>query len=77
LSSRLFSKNLKTKVNKSIILLVVLYGFHTSNLILREEYGLIVFKDRVLRRIFGPKREEVAKDWRRLHSEELHSLYTS
>jgi hypothetical protein len=44
---------------------------------LREEHGLRVFENRVLRRIFGPKREEVAGGWRRLHNEELHNLYPS
>jgi hypothetical protein len=44
---------------------------------LREEYRLQVFENRVLRRIFGPKREERAGYWRRLHNEELHNLYTS
>jgi hypothetical protein len=49
----------------------------TWSLTLREEHGLRVFKNRVLRRIFGPKREEVAGGWRRLHNEELHNLYAS
>jgi hypothetical protein len=44
---------------------------------LREEHKLRVFENRVLRRIFGPEREEVTGDWRRLHSEELHNLYVS
>jgi hypothetical protein len=43
----------------------------------KEEHGLRVFKNRVLRRIFGPKREEVEGGWRRLHNEELHNLYAS
>jgi hypothetical protein len=42
-----------------------------------EEHRLMVFEDRVLRRIFGPKREEVAGGWRKLHNEELHNLYAS
>jgi hypothetical protein len=54
-----------------------LYGCETWSLILREEHGLRVSENRALRRIFGPKREEVAGDWRRLHNEELHNLYTS
>jgi hypothetical protein len=49
----------------------------TLSLTLREEYRLKVFENRVLRRIFGPKREEVSGGWRRLHNEELHNLYTS
>jgi hypothetical protein len=52
-------------------------GCETWSLTLREEHRLKVFENRVLRRIFGPKREEVAGDWRRLHSEELHNLYAS
>jgi hypothetical protein len=46
-------------------------------LTLREEYRLRSFENWVLRRIFGPKREEVAGGWRRLHNEELHYLYPS
>jgi hypothetical protein len=53
------------------------YGFETWFLTLREECRLRVFENRVLRRIFGPKRDEVTWDWRRLHNMELHALYTS
>jgi hypothetical protein len=56
---------------------VVLYGCEIWSLILREEHRLRVFENRVLRRIFGPKRDEVTGDWRRLHNEELHDLYSS
>jgi hypothetical protein len=56
---------------------VVLYGCETWSLILREEYRLRVFENRVLRRIFGPKRDEVTGEWRKLHNEELRDLYTS
>jgi hypothetical protein len=56
--------------------IVVLYGCETWSLILREEYRLRVFENRVLRRIFGPKRDEVTGEWRKLHSEELHNLYS-
>ena len=59
-----------------IILPVVLYGFETWSLTLREEYRLRVFENRILRRIFGPKRDENG-EWRRLDNEELHSLYGS
>jgi hypothetical protein len=59
-----------------MILPVVLYGCETWTLTLREEHRLRVFKNRMLR-IFGHKREKVAGGWRRLHNEELHSLYTS
>jgi hypothetical protein len=54
-----------------------LYGFEALCLTLREEHRLRVFENRVLRRIFGPKRKEVAGGWRRLHNEELHNLYAS
>jgi hypothetical protein len=45
--------------------------------ILREEHRLRVFENRVLRRIFGPKRDEVTGDWRKLHNGEFHNLYSS
>ena len=64
--------NLKIKIYKTIILPVVLYGCETWCLTLREERRLRVFENRILRRIFGPNGE-----WRRLHNEELHSLYCS
>jgi len=54
-----------------------LYGFETCSLTLREKHRLRVFQNKLLRRIFGPKREEVAGEWRRLHNEELHNLYAS
>jgi hypothetical protein len=54
---------------------VILYGCETWSLTLREEYRL--FENRVLKRIFGPKRDEVTGDWRKLHNEELHNLYSS
>jgi hypothetical protein len=75
LSSRLISKNLKIKIHKTVILPVVLYGCETWSLASREEHGLRVFEDRVLR-IFGPKREEDGL-CRKLHNDELHSLYSS
>jgi hypothetical protein len=59
LSSRLLSKNLKIRICKTIILPVVLYGRETWSLTLREEHRLRVFENRVLRRVFGPKRDEV------------------
>jgi len=55
-------------------LLVVLYGCETWSLILREEHNLSVFEKRVLRRLFGPKRDRAARDWRKLHNEELKDL---
>jgi hypothetical protein len=66
-----------TKLRSTNILVVVLNGCETLYLILREKHRLKVLQNRVLRRIFGPKEEEVAGGWRRLHNEELHNLYTS
>jgi hypothetical protein len=77
LSSRLLSRNIKVKIYKTIILPVVLYGCETWYLTLREEHRLRVFENRVLRRIFRPERDEVTREWRKLHSEELNSLYCS
>jgi hypothetical protein len=77
LSSRLLSRNLTVKNIKTIILPVVLYGCETWSLTLREEHRLSVFKNRVLRRIFGPKRNEVMGEWTKLHNGELHNLYSS
>jgi hypothetical protein len=57
--------------------ITVLYGCETWSLTLREENRLRVFKNRVLRTIFGPKRDEVTGEWRKLHNEELHILYSS
>jgi hypothetical protein len=71
------SRNVKIKIHKTIILPVVLYGCETWSLTLREEQRLRVFENRVLRRIFGPKRYEVTGGWRKLHNEELHGLYSS
>jgi hypothetical protein len=73
----LLSKNLKIRIYKTIILPVVLYGCETWSLTLREEHRLGVFENRMLRRIFGPKRDEVTGEWRKLHNEELHDLYSS
>jgi hypothetical protein len=75
LSSRLLSKNLKIKIHTTIILLVVLYGCETWSLKLREERRLRVSENRVLRRVFGPKRDEVTGEWRKLHNEEVNDLY--
>jgi hypothetical protein len=77
LSSSFLSKNVKIKIYRTIILPVVLYGCETWSLALREESRLRVFENRVLRRIFGPKRDEVAWEWRRLHNKELYALYFS
>jgi hypothetical protein len=71
------SENLKIKIYKTVVLPVVLYGCETWCLTLREEHKLRVFENRVLRKIFGPKREEVAGGWRSLHNEELRNLLTA
>jgi hypothetical protein len=75
LSSSFLTKNLKIKIYRIIILPVVLYGCETWSLIFREERRLRVFENRVLRRIFGPKRDEVIGEWRKLHKQELSELY--
>jgi hypothetical protein len=67
-------KNLKIKIYKTVILPVVLHGCKSWSL--REEHTLRVFEKRVLGKIFGPKREEDGS-WRKLHNDELHSLYSS
>ena len=61
----------------TIILPFVLYGCETWSLTLREERRLRVFENMVLRRIFGPERDEVTGKWRKLHIEELNDLYAS
>ena len=77
LSSRLLYKNLKIKIYRTIILPVVWYGCETWSLTLREERKLRVFENMVLRRIFGPRRDEVTGELSRLHNEELNDLYSS
>jgi hypothetical protein len=62
---------------RTIIMPVVLYGCETWSLTLREERRLKVFENTVLRRIFGPKRDEVTREWRKLHNEERNDLYCS
>jgi hypothetical protein len=74
LSSRLLSRNVKVKIYKTIIIPVVLYGCETWSLTLREEHRQRVFENMVLRRIFGPKRDEVTGEWKKLQNEELHNL---
>ena len=65
-SSSLLSKKLKIKIYRNIILHIVLYGCETWSLTLRDERRLRVFENRVLRRVFGPKRDEVTGEWRKL-----------
>jgi len=75
LSFSLLSKNIKVNIYRTIILPVVLYGREAWSLTLREEHRLRVFQNRVLRKIFGSKRDGVIWDRRRLHYKELHDLY--
>jgi hypothetical protein len=70
------SRNLKAKIYKTLILPVVLYGCETWSITLSVEHRLRVFENSVLR-IFGPKRDEVTGDWRKLHNGKLHNLYSS
>jgi hypothetical protein len=77
LASHLLSKNIKIKIYKTIILPVVLYGCETWSFTLREEHRLRVFENSLLRRISGPKSDEVTRGWRKLHNEELHNLNSS
>jgi hypothetical protein len=74
LSSRLLSKNVKIRIYRTLILPVVPYGCGTSSQKLREEHKLRMFENRVLWRIFGPKKDGVMGGWRKLHNEELHNL---
>jgi hypothetical protein len=76
LSSRLITKNLSIKVYKTVILAVVLYGCEIWSLTLGKEHRLRVSENRVLRKIFGPKRKEDGS-WIKLQSYELHNPYSS
>ena len=69
------SKSIKIKMYRAIILFVVLYGCETWSLTFWEERRLRLFENGVLGRIFGPKRDEVTGEWRKLHNEELNDLY--
>jgi hypothetical protein len=77
LFSRLLSKHIKIRIYRTISLPVVLYWCESWSLTLREEHRLRVFENRVLRRIFGPKRDEVTSAWRKLNNKELHDVYSS
>jgi hypothetical protein len=68
---------MKVRICKTIILPAVLYGCEIWSLTVREEHKLRVFENRVLRRIFGPKRDGVTGGWRMLHNEEIHNMYSS
>jgi hypothetical protein len=72
----LYKKKLKIKIYKAVILSFILHGCEYWSFTLREEHRLRVSENRVLRRIFGPKREEDGS-WRKLHNDELHDLYSS
>ena len=76
MSSSLLSKNIKIKIQRTMILPVVSCWFETWSLTLREEGRLRMFGNRVLRRKLGPKRDEVTWEWRKLHNEELNDLYS-
>jgi hypothetical protein len=77
LSFHLLSKNLKIRIYRTTIVLVVLYGCGTWSLTIMEEHILGVLENRVLRMIFGPERNEVTGEWRKLHNEELRDLYST
>jgi hypothetical protein len=70
----LLSRSVKVTTFKTIVLPVVLYGCEIWSLKLTKDRRLRVFENRVLRRIFGPKRDGVTEEWRKLHNEELHHL---
>jgi hypothetical protein len=75
-----FPSVVKKSKNENILDLiwpVILYGCETWSLTLRDEHRRRVFKNKVLRRIFGPKRDEVTERWRKLHIEKLPDLYSS
>jgi hypothetical protein len=67
--------NVNIRIHRTLIPPVVLYGCETWSLISREEHRLRVFENRVLRRIFGPKKDEMTGEWKKLHNEELRDLY--
>ena len=73
----LLFKDIKIKIYRTIILSVVLYGFESWSLTLREELLMRVFENRVLMGILEPKRDKVTGEWRKLRNEELNYLYSS
>jgi len=77
MSFSLLFKNVKIKIHRTITLPFILYGFETLSLTSREEHRLKVFEDKVLRKIFRPRRNEVTGKWTRLSNEELCELYSS
>ena len=77
LSSHLLSKKLKVNTYKTIILAIVLYDCETWSIILREEHRLRMFENKVLRMIFGAKRDGNTGEWRQLYNAELYAFYSS
>jgi hypothetical protein len=77
LSSSLLSKTIKINIQRIVIFSSVLYGYENWSLTLKDEHRLSAFQSKVLRRIFGPKREEVTEEWREQYSEQLNDLYSS
>jgi hypothetical protein len=77
LSDSILSKNIKIKLNRTLILSVIVRGCETWSLTLREACRLRMFKNRVLRKIFQPKKDDVTGEWRRLHNEQLYDLCSS
>ena len=77
LSSISLYKNIRIKIHKTLIFLVVLYGCETLSLTWRKEFRPRVFENMVLRRIFGPRGDEVTVEWSRMYNEELNDLYCS
>jgi len=74
ITSSILSKNIKIKIYRTIILSVVLYGYEDWSVILREECSLWMFENWMPRRIFGPKMDEVTRQWRKPHTKELNDL---
>jgi uncharacterized membrane protein len=73
----MLSKNIKIKIYRAIMLPVILYGCKTWSFTLTEGHRLRVLEKRVLKKILGPRSNEVTREWRRLHTEELHGPYSS
>jgi hypothetical protein len=77
LPCNLLPKNINIKTYRTLILPVLLYGCKTWSLTLREERRLRVYENKVLTKVFEPKRDKVTRNWRRLHRDELYDLYPS
>ena len=77
MSSSLLSKNTKIKIQRTVVFTVVLYGFDTWSVTLREERRPRVLENRVLWKVFGQNKDEVTREWRKLLNEELSDLYSS